>query len=87
VALLERGEDGEVYNVSRGEGISVESLAHRVLALVGVDAILESDPALVRPADVPVLVGDSSKLRRATDWSPRHSIDSIIDDVIRAAAT
>lgn len=85
--LLERGRPGDVYNVASGTGVDVGTLAQRVLALVGVDAILNSDPALVRPADVPVLIGDATKLRRATGWSPRLTLDSIIDDLIRAAAS
>lgn len=87
VDLVERGTAGEVYNVASGTGVDVGSLARRVLALVGVDAIFNTDAALVRPAEVPVLVGDATKLRRATGWSPRLTLDSIIDDLIRAAAS
>jgi GDP-4-dehydro-6-deoxy-D-mannose reductase len=85
--LLERGTAGEVYNVASGTGVDVGTLAQRVLALVGVDAILNTDAALVRPVEVPILIGDATKLRRATGWSPRFALDSIIDDLIRAAAS
>jgi GDP-4-dehydro-6-deoxy-D-mannose reductase len=85
--LLDRGTPGDVYNVASGTGVDVGTLAMRVLALVGVDAILNTDAALVRPAEVPVLIGDASKLRRATGWAPRLTLDSIIDDLIRAAAS
>jgi GDP-4-dehydro-6-deoxy-D-mannose reductase len=85
--LLERGTAGDVYNVASGTGVDVGTLAKRVLALVGVDAILNTDAALVRPVEVPILIGDATKLRRATGWSPRLTLDSIIDDLIRAAAS
>lgn len=85
VRLAERGTPGEAYNVSSGVGIDVARLAERVLELTGVDARLESDSALVRPVDVPVLVGDSAKLRVATGWAPERPLDSIIGDLIRAA--
>ncbi|MGQ0713308.1 MAG: GDP-mannose 4,6-dehydratase [Gemmatimonadaceae bacterium] len=87
VDLVDRGMAGEVYNVASGEGVEVAAIAARVLALAGVDAILQADPALVRPADVPVLVGDATKLRHATGWSPRFNLDSIIEELIRAAAS
>jgi GDP-4-dehydro-6-deoxy-D-mannose reductase len=87
VDLLERGVSGEVYNVASGVGVDVGTVAQRVLALVGIEAILETDPALVRPAHVPILIGDATKLRRATGWSPRFTLDSIIEDLIRAAAS
>jgi GDP-4-dehydro-6-deoxy-D-mannose reductase len=87
VDLVERGIAGDVYNVASGTGVDVATLAQRVLALVGVDAILNTDAALVRRAEVPVLIGDATKLRRATGWSPQFTLDSIIEDLIRAAAS
>jgi GDP-4-dehydro-6-deoxy-D-mannose reductase len=86
VALLEQGEPGEVYNVASGEGIEVGTAAERVLALAGVDAKLQSDPALVRPVDVPTLVGDAAKLRAATGWTPTMTFSDILSDLIRAAS-
>ena len=87
VDLIERGTAGDVYNVASGIGVDVATLAKRVLALVGIDAILSTDAALMRPAEVPILIGDATKLRRATGWSPRFTFDSIIEDLIRAAAS
>jgi GDP-4-dehydro-6-deoxy-D-mannose reductase len=55
------------------------------MARVGVDAPLATDPALVRPVDVPVLVGDPGKLQRATGWRVTRSMDDIIDDILNAA--
>lgn len=86
VLLAERGQPGEAYNVCGGSGTRVDTAAERVLALAGVHARLNVTPALQRAVDVPVLVGDSSKLRAATGWAPRHSFDTIIEDLIRAAS-
>ena len=85
LALLELGSAGEVYNVSSGEGISVRALAESVLQRVGASAEISSDPALSRPVDVPVQIGDNAKLRGATGWAPRHTREDIIDDLIHAA--
>jgi GDP-4-dehydro-6-deoxy-D-mannose reductase len=82
IALAEQGAAGEVYNVASGQGTSVGELARRILGRVGREAALESDPALVRPADVPVLVGDATKLRDASGWAPRHTLDDLLDDLI-----
>jgi GDP-4-dehydro-6-deoxy-D-mannose reductase len=86
VALAERGVPGEAYNIASGVGTQMAALAVRILALAGVDAKLQSDPALVRPADVPALVGSAAKLRATTAWAPRHSLDSILEELIRAAS-
>jgi nucleoside-diphosphate-sugar epimerase len=85
LSLMELGAAGEVYNVSSGHGVSVRELAASVLQHLGVTADITSDPALARPIDVPVLVGDNSKLRRTTGWAPRRTRDDIIDDLINAA--
>jgi GDP-4-dehydro-6-deoxy-D-mannose reductase len=86
VALAERGTPGEAYNIASGAGTDMASLALRILALAGVEAKLQTDPALVRPADVPALIGSAAKLRAATGWVPRHSLDSILEELIRAAS-
>lgn len=85
LALAERGQAGEAYNVCSGAGVSVRDLAAAVLQQVGVTADITTDPAFARPVDVPVLVGDNSSLRRATGWAPRRTRDDIIDDLINAA--
>ena len=86
VLLAERGEAGEVYNIASGNGVEIGELAARILTMAGADATLESDPSLVRPVDVPILVGDPSRLTSDIGWSVEHSLDTIIEDVIRATA-
>jgi len=84
VLLAEHGVPGESYNVASGRGVDVATVAERVLALTGVDAKLQSDPALVRPVEVPVLIGSPGKLHTTTGWEPALSLDTIIEDLIRA---
>lgn len=85
IALAERGRPGEAYNVASGVGHAVGDLARRVLARSGIAAPVESDPALVRPAEVPALVGSAAKLAADTGWAPRRTLDDLIDDLIAAA--
>ena len=85
ISLCERGTPGEAYNVSSGIGRSVRQVAETILERVGVRADLVEDPALVRPVDVPSLVGDSRKLQRAIEWRATTSFDDLIDDLLNAA--
>ncbi len=85
IALADRGRPGQAYNVASGVGHSTGELARRVLARAGVDAPVEVDPALVRPAEVPALVGSAAKLAADTGWAPRRSLDDLLDDLIAAA--
>ena len=86
LALLEKGAPGELYNVASGKGVSLQELFDRLAAIVGVQAIPEPDPEFMRPADIPVLVGDGSKLRARTGWSPRIPLDQTLRDLVNAQA-
>jgi GDP-4-dehydro-6-deoxy-D-mannose reductase len=83
--LVVSGTAGDVYNVCSGVGFAVRDIAQRLLALASYPLELRVDPALARPADVPVLVGDPSKLVAATGWQPRHTIDETLGDMLAAA--
>lgn len=81
ISLLDKGKPGRTYNVASGIGLSVREVANRVLGRVGVETTLEEDPTLVRPVDVPVLVGDATRLTADTGWRPTRRFDDILDDL------
>lgn len=83
--LVERGEPGEAYNVCSGRDVAIDELAHRLLELSGADLTLETDPALVRPVDLPVLKGDPTKVNAATGWLPEIPLDDTLRDVLAHA--
>ena len=80
--LVEAGEAGAVYNVCRGSAVSVEQLAQALIGMARKPMRLVSDPALQRPVDIPVLVGDNSALRRATGWEPTIPLEQTLSDVL-----
>jgi GDP-4-dehydro-6-deoxy-D-mannose reductase len=80
--LVDRGQPGEVYNVCTGVDLAVQDLADRMLAMATRPMRLEPDPDLLRPVDVPVLRGDSSKLRGATGWKPEIPIEQTLVDLL-----
>jgi GDP-4-dehydro-6-deoxy-D-mannose reductase len=84
--LLRSGQPGEIYNVARGEGCSVGELFERLAALIGVRVEPELEPSLARASDIPHLVGDSSKLRRATGWAPTRSLEQTLRGLVDAEA-
>lgn len=85
IELVEHGVPGEAYNVASGVGHTVRSIAERLLLLAGVQAELRSEPALQRSSDIPVLIGDSTKLQNATRWKPLKTLDDIIADLLNAS--
>jgi GDP-4-dehydro-6-deoxy-D-mannose reductase len=43
---------------------------------------IEVDPGRMRPNDVPVVVGNYSRLNAATGWRPEISFDQTLDDLL-----
>jgi GDP-4-dehydro-6-deoxy-D-mannose reductase len=83
--LVDRGAPGEAYNVCSGRGVRVGDLAAGLVARANRPLRLATDGALVRPVDVPVMVGDAAKLTAATGWSPALDLARTLDDVLAAA--
>jgi GDP-4-dehydro-6-deoxy-D-mannose reductase len=80
--LIERGEPGEVYNVCSGVGRSVAEVAEHLLGLARHAIELVPDPTLVRPVEVPRLVGDNRRLREATGWAPAISFEETLAAIL-----
>jgi GDP-4-dehydro-6-deoxy-D-mannose reductase len=43
---------------------------------------VETDPARMRANDIPVLIGDASRLRDITGWQPEIPFDQTLDDLL-----
>jgi GDP-4-dehydro-6-deoxy-D-mannose reductase len=83
--LAEQGRAGEAYLVCSGQDVSIEDIARRLLRLAGADLELVVDPELFRPVEVPVLVGDPSRIAAATGWKPEYDLDQTLADVLEEA--
>jgi GDP-4-dehydro-6-deoxy-D-mannose reductase len=81
-SLIESGAPGEVYNVCRGESVSIREVAERLLELAGVELPIVVDPDRMRPSDIPDLRGDPGRLRAATGWAPEISLKDTLRDVL-----
>ena len=82
VALAERGKAGEVYNVCSGRAVAIGDLLQMLLARAHTRIRTEIDPNRLRPSDVPLLVGDPSRIRKAVGWYPEIALERTIEDVL-----
>jgi len=88
VALIEGGgEAGEIYNVCSGVATPMREVLRQLVTLARVAVEIREDPARMRPADVPVSVGDASKLRDATGWAPAIPLAAALRAVLDDART
>jgi GDP-4-dehydro-6-deoxy-D-mannose reductase len=77
---------GAIFNVCSGRPHSIREGLDGLIALArapgGAPIAVETDPALLRPADQPVLHGRPDKLKAATGWSPQHEFPSLLARVL-----
>ena len=76
------GKSGEAYNVCSGVSISIEKIAAKLLALSTMPMELVVDPDLLRPIDLPDLLGNPEKIVRDTGWKPELTLDQTLSDLI-----
>jgi GDP-4-dehydro-6-deoxy-D-mannose reductase len=81
--LLEAGEPGEVYNLASGRAWAIEDVLNFMLERARVrDIRVEQDPSRLRPSDVPVLVGDASRIERAVGWKAEIPFEQTLGDTL-----
>jgi GDP-4-dehydro-6-deoxy-D-mannose reductase len=78
----EKGEPGEVYNICSGKGYAISAIVEMLQKLSEVKIAIESDLSRMRPSDVPVLIGDCSKFKSRTGWSPEIRFEKTLEDIL-----
>ena len=80
--ILTMGKPGEVYNVCSGQGVKLRDIISTTAELLGISPTIEVDPALVRPIDNAIVIGESGKLRENLAWEPKFRFEQTLDDMI-----
>jgi len=81
-ALMTNAPAGSVCNVASGTGRTIRSIVDALVARAKVPITIEIDPARFRPHDVPVLIGNPSRLQQLTSWTPAIPFDQTLDDLL-----
>ncbi len=78
----EKGDPGEAYVISSGQKMQMKELLDLIVSKSKVKAKVTQDPKRMRPSDVPLLLGDSTKFRQKTGWKPEIPFDQTIQDLL-----
>jgi GDPmannose 4,6-dehydratase len=83
--MLQQEEPGD-YVVATGQVHSVREFCELAFGEVGLDyrEYVKTDERFYRPAEVDLLIGDSSKARRVLDWAPRYSFQELVKEMVQA---
>ncbi len=85
--LMLQADEPDDYVISTDETHSVRELVEIAFARVGIDdweRHVVVDPRYYRPAEVDLLIGDSSKARRTLGWAPRLPFAQLVATMVDA---
>ncbi len=80
--VMEKGSAGGTYNVCSGTAYPVSEVLEILLSLSEAAIGVERDPERQRPSDIPVMVGDNTRLREETGWEPLISLEQTLRDTL-----
>jgi GDPmannose 4,6-dehydratase len=74
------------YVISTGQTHTVKRLVELAFAAADLDweKYVVIDPALVRPAEVDLLIGDPSKAKKQLGWEPKVSFEKLVEMMVHA---
>lgn len=79
----ERCEPGEPYNVCSGQARPIRSVVDTLLKKsTSRDIKIQQDSSRMRPSDVPMLQGNSTKFRERTGWKPEIPFEQTMEDML-----
>ena len=80
--IAEKGAAGEVYNISGDKAYQISDIIEIIKKNTQAKIETEVDSRLLRPADEPIIFGDSTKLKNCTGWQQRYPIEKTIIDML-----
>ena len=81
--LILQNELPDDFVCSTGETHSVQEFCDYVFKKLNIDqSLIITDQKYMRPYELEILKGDSTKLRTLTGWKPKYSFESMIDEMI-----
>ena len=84
VALMDRGQPGEAYNIASGVSRSMQSLLDEMIALTGLRVEVRSRADLLRPSEHSILQVDLRKIHSEIGWKPRFTLTQTLSDTLQA---
>jgi GDP-4-dehydro-6-deoxy-D-mannose reductase len=83
--LLDDAVPAGIYNVASGRTVAMSRLVEILVSLARCPVEVEERAERMRPADIPRMHGDASKLREATGWQPEIPLEQTLADALESA--
>jgi GDP-4-dehydro-6-deoxy-D-mannose reductase len=73
---------GDVFNVCSGRAVSVRHILDLLIGLARCEVAIHPDPERMRPADIPLAIGDPRRFHEATGWVPEIPLERTLADLL-----
>lgn len=83
--LMMQQEKPDDYVICTGVAHSIRELLQTAFEHVGIndwESLIETDPRFKRPAEVHVLLGDSTKAKEKLGWQPKTSFEDMVKSMV-----
>jgi GDP-4-dehydro-6-deoxy-D-mannose reductase len=80
--IVEQGVPERPYNVCTGDAVAIRDLLDMFLSRARVRVEVTIDPGRYRPNDLPLVVGDNSRIRSELGWTPTISMEQTVDELL-----
>jgi GDPmannose 4,6-dehydratase len=85
--LMLQQDEADDYVIATGETHTGQEFLERAFAHAGIDdwgRFVESDPRMLRPAEVDHLIGDASKAKAKLGWEPKVRFEELVRIMVDA---
>ena len=80
--IVEKGGNGEVYNVCSAIGREIKSILDYMIKSSEVSIEIKVDEKKLRPSEIPIYIGDNSKLKAIVDWKLFYTFEETLSAII-----
>lgn len=80
--LASNGKSGKIYNVGRGQAVSIQYILDTALSLSSAVITVKTDASRLRASDIPVIEPDITEIRNDTGWTAEISVAQTIEDTL-----
>lgn len=87
--LMMQQDKADDYVLSMNETHTVKQFAQTVCdhLELNIDDVIKINPKFIRPAEVDLLMGDSTKARVDLNWKPKYTLNSMIEEMVKEELT
>jgi len=85
--LMLQQDAADDYVIATGETHTISALLDTAFSSVGIpdwSSLVRQDPQFMRPAEVDLLIGDSSKARKTLGWAPKVNFTQLVTMMVES---